>query len=162
MKPSMQTLAIWGNALALVVLLTIGIYYWLFEESWLSYPNLPFTPQRKVFEMGDEVVLDIMRCNSSSKKRLYVIGRQLINDDNMGIKPILLPGTSLPIDPGCSPLTSAANFLPKVMPAGMWHIQGMAETYGTFHTFVVPWYSTSFKVVFPAPPKPVPAAAASR
>ena len=149
-----------GHSGMLVFVLAV-LWFGVFARPYLSYPNLPFptvlpnsgtgsapwalNPHARV-RPGEAIFLGVNRCNSDSELRVYTIGQLLIPDDGVGPPYAMSPGGGIPIKPGCWPVISAANVIPRGLPPKRYHIEGASELNGVVK-FVVRWSSESFDVV---------------
>lgn len=131
------------NALCLIAVMAIGGYYAFLEPPFLSYGNLPFPVLTPRVKDGNVVLLDVSRCNSDTKIRIYVVAHSLVGETMT----ILLPALPTSIRPGCSQSFSAINVVPLNTPPGTYHIEGYAEVQGTLRTSSIAWRSESFEVV---------------
>lgn len=132
----------------------ILLYFLVWEKPDLYYPNLPF-PAIKDAYPGEAVQLKVMRCNRGDLPRSYVITRQIscrtLNPATGQYEtqpPVLLPSTTVPVAPGCLPVTSAVNVVPDSIPVGsICQVDGTAEIEGHIITHFVPWHSAEFNVI---------------
>ena len=131
------------NAACLAVALCIGGYYVFFEPPFLTYPNLPFPVLTPKVKHGDAVQLDVRRCNSDTKTRVYGLAHSLVGETVT----ILLPAMPTSLPPGCAQAVSVINVVPQGTPPGTYHIEGYAEVQGTLRTYSIPWRSAPFEVV---------------
>lgn len=146
MRANLQTtLNAIGLAGMLVLLAAIG-YFGVIEKPFLSYGNLPFPVLTSHIKPGQAVQLEVLRCNSDDRSRVYIIARTLVPVDPSR-SPYVLPSGSASISPGCTTSVSAVNVIPLGVPPGRYWIQGSAEVNGSIRTFVVGWRSNPFEVV---------------
>lgn len=131
------------NALCLIAVIGIGGYYGFLEPPFLTYGNVPFPVLTPRVKDGGTVLLDVRRCNSDTKTRIYGIAHSLVGETMT----ILLPALPTSIRPGCSESFSAINVIPVDTPPGTYHIEGYAEVQGTLRTSVIPWRSEPFQVI---------------
>ena len=131
------------NALCLIALIGGGAYYTFFEPPFLTYGNLPFPVLTPRVKDGNAVLLDVRRCNSDTKTRIYALAHSLVGETMT----ILLPAVPTSIRPGCSQSFSAINVIPLNTPPGTYHIEGYAEVQGTLRTSSIAWRSEPFEVV---------------
>jgi hypothetical protein len=140
----MKTLYRAFNTGSLILVLVVGAYYGMIEAPYLSYPDLPFKVLTPQVQPGQAVLLEVRRCNSDHRPRVYSIAHQLVGE---GLPTILLPVTQASIVPGCTTATSAINVVPPKTAPGIYHVEGSAEVQGTVRTELITWYSGSFEVM---------------
>lgn len=133
----------WGGMLALLLTLIWGGFL---ERPYLSYGNLPFPVLTPRVKPGEPVLLEVLRCNSDDRQRVYGMGRTLVPLDSRGPS-YVLPAGAASIDPGCNTSVSAVNVIPLGVPPGRYYVQGSAEINGSLRTFVLHWASQPFEVI---------------
>jgi len=126
------------------------VYYLFLEQPFLSYEDLPFKVEGKVFHPGDIVPMMVNRCSSSSTVRNYVLSHTLIRVDKPQ-EEMILPSTVIAIRPGCNSAVTMVNFVPKAwedkpFPPGIYYMDGYAEVQATIRAVSVHWRSETFEV----------------
>jgi hypothetical protein len=129
--------------LAFLSLFGMGAWYGFFEPPFLTYRNLPFPVVREP-RPGEAVLLTVWRCNADDHERSYAISHVLVRESDEE-RTILPPGL-VPIRPGCTIETSAANVIPAGTLPGRYYVEGHAEAHGTVRRHDVYWRSAAFTV----------------
>jgi hypothetical protein len=124
-----------------------GAYFLCVEQPWLSYTQLPFRVISRQVKTGEAVMMSVLRCNSDTKTRVYMVSHILMPEDRAHLHPIMLPATATSIAPGCSEILSTVNVVPPGAAPGRYHVEGFAEINGTIKTFSIGWSSETFNVV---------------
>jgi hypothetical protein len=138
------------TAMVMVQLGVVGLLIALwFEAPWLSYENLPFPVLNEhALHVGDEIPLEVTRCNRSGESRSYLITRTFVNAQQPD-DVVMLQSTTLPIRAGCTTNTSRANKVPEGTKPGFYRIVGKAQVDSTLRTRWIDWSSMPFEVVAP-------------
>lgn len=128
-------------------------WYGFLEPSWLSYPEgSRFPVERAEIKPGEVVPLRVARCNTSGEKQLYLIGGSLIRLDQppeAPVKPVVLAGAPVLIQPGCAIEGSRANVIPADTAPGVYFIDGLSVVNGRWRSTNVEWSSEPFRVAAP-------------
>lgn len=130
------------------VLLFTGIFLYaiVFEQPYLSYPNLPMQTVGRTFQAGDVVPIVMQRCNNSSEAKTFVSSHALMNI--LTHRPTLPTLNLIEAKPGCtSVFINTGNRLPIDTPPGVYHYAGRSEVNGILRTFDVIWSTQDFEVV---------------
>jgi hypothetical protein len=130
--------------LGLLLFTAVAAFGLLVEKPYLSYGNVPFPVLNNPVVRGQPVHLMVMRCNTDTKRRSYLLSRTLIS--TTGGPEYVLPASAASIAAGCHTDISAANVIPPDVPPGRYYIEGLAEVNGTLRTFIVNWHSQPFDV----------------
>lgn len=114
----------------------------LFEPPWLVYTNLPFPVLNSPVKAGNVVVIQVSRCSTARSTQIYTVSHALRGP---GL-PIILPATTVPIDPGCGSRVVATNKIPEGTPPGQYRLIGYGEIQGIIRSHSVQWHSQYFEV----------------
>lgn len=133
------------NILGYVVMFWFFIVYVLLEKPPLRYSNLPFPVMLSPVKDGEVAKIRVSRCNDDDHTRLYLVARSLIHIPSGDS--IVMPATTVSIEPGCRTVVSSVNVVPVGTPAGKYFIKGVGEVNGLVRTHTVSWSSEAFDVV---------------
>jgi hypothetical protein len=129
----------------LLAVAAVCFYVVMDEPPFLSYRNLPFAVLTPLVKPGEPVKLNVVRCNSDSKTRVYGLSHRLLSVD--GGTSVILPAGTVSIEPGCSDEISAINVIPPGTAPGLYIVEGYAEVQATLRSVSVRWVSQPFRVI---------------
>jgi len=137
----------WVSYVGIIVL---GVYFYRYEQSYLTYPELPFKVLSPQVRPGEAVRLEVKRCSSASTEKVYSLTHAVYPFDvEDGKDRIMLPGTVVSVQPGCGTNISVVNIVPANTPPGLYYVAGMAstDTKSGFNSREVYWRSGTFEVI---------------
>ena len=124
----------------------VVVWLSLFDEPWLTYPVLPFPVLIPTVHADESIPLSVQRCNSGKATRTYISSHSLVSIDRSRPE-IVLPPIFASVKPGCSPVESHANLIPRDTRPGFYRIEGLTEINGAVRNFSLAWMSEPFEVV---------------
>ena len=145
MSASVFRVFVAGAALTTSVGSAFVVWLSVFDEPWLTYPVLPFPVVMPTVHAGESIPLSVQRCNSGKATRTYISSHSLVPIDRSQPEVVLTP-INASIKPGCSPVESHANLIPRNTRPGFYRIEGLTEINGAVRNFSLPWMSEPFEV----------------
>ena len=137
--------AVVTSALMISSASAVVVWFSLFDEPWLTYPVLPFPVLMPTVHAGQSIPLSVQRCNSGKATRTYISSHSLVSIDQSQPE-VILPPINASVKPGCSPVESHANLIPRDTQPGFYRIEGITEINGAVRNFSLPWSSEQFEV----------------
>lgn len=134
-----------ATALINVVSIVIVAYFGFLQPSWLTFTNLPLPVAHDVIP-GGPIVVTASRCNTSGAGRVYLASRRMVRVDQAQ-PDITLGAAAVPVQAGCTTITSDRLIAPTFTPLGVYELHGDDEVSGTWRTTHVDWQSQRFNVV---------------
>ena len=137
------------------VLAMAAIMFWamFIAPPLLEYKDMPWKimSESKQFYPGDNIPMQVIRCNSSSRPVVYTVTRSLTNIETD--KVMIFESVKVTIEPGCKTAVSAIHNLPKETPPGKYRVTGVGEAPTALGIIKqVPFISEPFEVLAGPPP----------
>ena len=154
MKPSLaQVLAAMVVLLASLTLMIVGLFTYsaYFEKPFLSYQNLPFPVDVKVYP-GQPISVSVIKCNADAEERKYVSTLEL---ECEGKPPIVFRPIEVTAKSGCHPSIAQVTTIPLDMPVGTYcRSSGDSTIKGLASEHRVRWNTILFEVITKPKAKP--------
>jgi len=113
----------------------------------LSYQNIPFPVLNSPVRAGEQLRIEVNRCNRAESPVSYTFTRSLVRVSDGAIFP--LEGSGSTIDRGCATVTSLIHTVPVNTEPGEYYIKGVASVPTKWKTHLVPWRTEMFVVKAP-------------
>ena len=147
MKPSLaQVLASMVILLTALTLMIVGVFIYsaYFEKPFLSYQNLPFPVDQKVYP-GQPISVSVIKCNADAEERKYVSTLEL---ECEGKPPIVFRPIEVTAKPGCHPSIAQVTTIPLDMSVGTYcRSSGDSTIKGLTSEHRVRWNTILFEVI---------------
>lgn len=141
---------------ATVVGFCIGVFYftgYAFEESPITYANIPFPTDKEVYQIGDNVNVQVNIC--SKGVNTVTVTQNFKNIDTGDL--FYIPATSGTSKDGCRFVSGIPKYVDERIKPGKYIVEGMTVAKGRFRMHENPWTTQVFTVIdgksqFPNPP----------